>query len=166
MLTFDVQVPTADLMGAAIDVEEAERAGLLRVATAVQQVAVRKVGDIRKRRVPTKREVARYNQQHRVTKSGRKRTLRAGNGPAWQPTGELQRAVEAAPEWEGREAVELRADVPYAAPRHELGVERMPKAPALGIVRRDPFFTESVEVTAPQIEALFVDGWNSVWEND
>ena len=166
MLSFTVQFPNTALMRAAADIEEAQRAGLLRVAMHVQQVAVRKVGDIRKRRVPTKLEVARYNQARRVTKTGRKRKLRAGSGAAWTPTGELQRSVEAAPEWEGRETVELHADVPHAAPRHELGVERMPKVPALGIVRRDPFFADAVEITAPQIPDLFADGFNSVWENN
>ncbi len=164
MLSIDVQVPTSALLGASNDVEEAQRAGLARVATHVQQVAVRKVGDIRKRRVPTKLEVARYNQSRRVTKSGRKRALRAGSDPAWEPTGELQRSVEAAPEWEKREAVELHADVPHAEPRHELGVSRQPKAPALGIIRRDPFFAETVEVTAGQIGDLFVDGFSSRME--
>ncbi|MBW3635753.1 MAG: hypothetical protein KY445_04705 [Armatimonadetes bacterium] len=162
MLEFTLEVPTADLLRAAANVEPAKKAGLARVATAVQNIAERKVAAIRKRRVPTRREVALYNQRKRGAR--RKRRITASNAPAWKPTGELAKAVSAEPVFEGPDIVKLTADVPYAQPRHELGVSRIPKAPALGIVRKDPFFADAVKIVQPQAADLFADGFNSVWE--
>ena len=144
--------------------DKAHAAGLARVAVQVQAVAVRKVGDIRKRRIPTRREVAAYNQRNYVRKTNRKaRPLTASSAPAWKATGDLLRSVQATPIFQ-KNSVLLTADVPYSGDRHELSVSRQPKAPALGIVRRDPFFADALSVTAPQIGPLFIDGYTNDWE--
>lgn len=141
MLSITVDVPIAQVLGAAQDIEEARKAGLLRVATHVQNIAERQVARIYVRSIPR-------------SKSGR---------PMWERSGDLARAVAAAPKWENS-AVVLTADLPYAARRHGLGVDWMPKRPALGIIRKNPFFAEAADITEPQIEALFADGFNYVWE--
>jgi hypothetical protein len=68
--------------------------------------------------------------------------------------------------WEGDTSVTLTADLDYAKTRHDLGVTWTPKAPALDIVRRDPFFSDTVEGIKPQVPDLFADGFNHVWEGN
>jgi hypothetical protein len=144
MLQYELEVPKREIEAAIGDIGPAVKAGLQRVAEATQQIAVRKVVEIRKRPVPT----------------------RANGKPMWEPTGNLARSVEAQPQWEGPETVFLTADVPYAARRHSLGVDWIPAKPALGVIRKNPFFAEAVEVVEPQAAGLFAEGFESVWEND
>jgi len=141
MLAVSVEVPIRDVLRSIEDFEEARKAGLMRVATHLQNIAVRQVGRI------YARPIAR----------------RKNGAPMWERTGDLAKAVAAASIWD-KEAVELRADLEYANRRHELGVSWQPKKPALGIVRRNPFFAETKEITAPQVADLFADGFNEIWE--
>lgn len=143
MFSVSVEVPIADILRSIQDFEEARDAGLMRVATHLQGIAERQVGRIYARPIPRRKN---------------------GN-LMWARTGNLAKAVAAAPIWE-KESVELRADVEYARRRHELGVSWQPKKPALGIVRRNPFFAETQEITLPQIESLFTEGFESIWSRN
>lgn len=162
MIQFELDVPKGEVLEAAADMGDATKAGLTRVADASQQIATRKTNAIRRRRVPTRREVALDRQRERNAKN--KREITASNEPAWEPTGQLAKAVQADPIWEGPESVFLTADVPHAERRHGLGVEWIPENPALGVIRRDPFFTETAEIIEPQMGELFAEGFNEEWE--
>lgn len=163
-MILELKIPQSafDRLGPRCD--RAHAAGLARVAVQVQAVAVRKAGDIRKRRIPSRREVAAYNQRKYVRKTSRApRTITASSDPAWKATGDLLKSVQATPIFQ-KNSVLLTADVPYSGDRHALGVSRQPAAPALGIVRRDPFFADAEAVTAPQIGPLYIDGYQADWE--
>ena len=163
MKSLDLKVPDADAMRAKASISAACRAGLYRVAIVVQNNVIRKVAAIRLERVPTRREAAQHKRRISGTST---QPSRASNQPLWEPSGGLLRSVQAKPFWDGPASIELRADVPYAASRHGLGVEWMPKSPAMGVIRRNPFFTEALEVSGPLVQPSFMDGFNSVWEND
>lgn len=163
MIQFELESPVKEILEYADAIPEAKQAGLKRLAEAAQKIAERKVGDIRKRRVPTKREVALYNQSRR---SGKKRRITADNSPAWQPTGDLLRAVQAEPVLEGEDTVILTADTEYAAARHDLGTPAwMPANPALGVVRKDAFFGDTATIIDPMADNLFADGFNDFMES-
>jgi hypothetical protein len=142
MFSITINVPRRELARLIARLPEAEKAGLARVVSVAQQIALRQVGKIYARRIP---------------RSGAGRAL-------WERTGNLMRAVQGRPLWEGSGAVRLEADTPYAMRRHELGVSWMPSKPALGIVRRNPFFADTAKIIEPQVADLFADGFNSVWE--
>jgi hypothetical protein len=153
----EITVPRAQIERLADHFPDAVQAGLRRVAEHVHGVAVRKAGEIYNEPIPTRAQVAAYKRTGK--RPSRKRI--GGANPAWERKGDLPggllQAVKSEPVF-AADAVTLTADVAHARPRHELGVTRQPKAPALGIVRRNPFFAETVEIVEPQIEELFEDG--------
>lgn len=136
-------------------------AGLRRVAEHLQQIAIRQAGKIYQRPIPSRSQVNDYRRAQRAGGRARRPRRVGGSAPAWERTGALMRAVEAEPHFT-KNSVTLTVDLPYGTRRHELGMSWMPREPALGIIRRDPFFTQTKTITAPQITALFEDGFNSV----
>lgn len=161
IVTITVEAP--DLAKRSQQFPAAVQAGLRRVAEHVQQIAIRQVGEIYKRPIPSRAQVAAYRRSVRA--GGRPRRPRnvGGGLPAWERSGQLMAQVQAEPVFE-KDSVTLSVDLPYGRRRHELGVSWMPKEPALGIIRRDPFFAQTVEITAPQITALFEDGFSAAME--
>lgn len=76
--------------------------------------------------------------------------------PMWVRTGDLMNGRLQIIVVSGREAqidIKGRAEA-YALRRHELGVSWMPKRPALGIIRRNPFMTDAIKNVEPQIQPL------------
>lgn len=158
-----MEVPDAELARKAGLVDEAQRSGLARVAEATQQLLERKVGDIRRRRIPSREEAADYRRAHE-NKTSRTREIVRPNDPEWEPTGALENAVAAAPEWEGTARVDITADVAHALPRDQLGVSWFPQHPAIGVIRKNEFAEDTVRIIEPQVPDLFADGFNEVFE--
>ena len=115
-------------------------AGLKRAGEHTQQIAIRETGKIYARTIP-------------LGKRNRK--------PKWKRSGDLLDSIRS-PLLYGKADVSLKSDVVYAKSRHGLGVDWQPHKPALGIVRRNPFFSDTQEKVEPQIGPLFEQGFGEV----
>jgi hypothetical protein len=159
-ITVDLS-PLRDLDARAQSLPNAQRAGLRRVGEHIQQVMLMEAGKIDNRPIPTRQQLRSY-------KRTKKRPRRVGGEgePAWTRTGALKRAIQAPlVELGGSEpSLELRVDAPHAVSREAMGQDWTPKRPALGIIRRNAFARDALRITEPQIEPLFIDGFNKEWE--
>jgi hypothetical protein len=125
---------------------------LYKVGLHVQSIAVRQANRIAARPVPTRAQVNAYNR-----KGGGKRPRRIGGSgaKAWTQTGRTVESIKQGLSSVSGGQVSLTADVPWALKRHGLGVDWQPKRPALGIMRKNPFFSEAIVITAPQAGPIF-----------
>ena len=141
MLEIDVDLGALDdLMAVEGAVDGAVMAGLERVAGQAAQIAGRQGGQIYARSIPQ-------------TKKG---------GPLWKRSGALLSELRAlTPQRDGEYGLKLVCDLPYAESRHGLGVDWTPRQPAGGVVRENPFFTQTIEIIEPQAEPLFADGFEN-----
>jgi hypothetical protein len=141
-------------------VDAASRRGLETVGRHVEAIEQRQIGKIYQRPVPTKAQVAAYK-----STGQRPRRVGGSDGPAWNRSGDLQSGVRLDVATNRLATIDIQGRAAgYAQPRHELGVSRMPKNPALGIVRENPFAQEAVEITAPQVGELYADGFRAEME--
>jgi hypothetical protein len=161
MLETKIIVPRREFEAKVQAIDPAHAAGMLRVAEAAQQVGERQVGKIYARRIPSKSEVNAYRREGRPARPRRN----SSDGPAWERSGELAESVEAAPVFENENEIDLFSDTEHSESRHGLGVDWEPKAPALGVVRRNPFFQETVDIVQPNADDLFRDGMEEVLNN-
>ena len=154
ILELEVKDPvSAELKSIAQRFPAACDVALGRVGKIVQNAAIRQVDRISNRPIPTRAQVNAYNR-----KGGKKPKPKRVGGKgekAWSRDGGLLRAVQGGYSAQAGQ-VTLKADVPYALARHDLGTEAwIPKRPALGVIRKNPFFTEALEITEPQIIPAF-----------
>lgn len=141
--------------------EAAEREALKEGANVLQRQYVRQVGRIAARRIPTKREVAEHRQRKRTRKK-RRRELKASSDPAWTRSGNTARGVSVAYPARNRAVIDVTGPAAvYAASREALGIAWMPKSPALGVVRRNAYATDTSRIGTAQAQKVF----QQVYEN-
>lgn len=133
---------------------------LVRPALVAQNMVIRQVNRIETgptSAIPTKAQVNAYNRGRRQgpVKNVSRRKIGGEGTPAWKRTGGLLQAVKAPP-IPARGRIALQADLPYARARHDLATAKwMPKNPALGIHRTNPYFAEAQAKVEPQLGAVF-----------
>ncbi len=150
------------------DIDRGIKAGITRVIRNLEQATIREAARIYAEPIPTRAQVNEYNA---IRKKDKRRTKWHGDiggqgKPAWVRTGSLIAGLrwqvisptEAAIVMTGPAAEYAYRNDLTGGGRHGLGVNWTPKKPALGIIRRNPFFMDADRKTAPQVQKLFEDG--------
>lgn len=133
MLTIDIDARAmAELRGFALRIPLAVEAGLKNVGTNAQVLAAQGAAKIYARPIPRSRR-------------GR---------PFWERSGKLLRELKK-PLLVTKTKVEFGVDLNYAAARHGLGVDWMPRKPALGVIRKNPFMADARKQIEPKVGELF-----------
>lgn len=130
-------------------VTKALESGVAAAADVINRRAERQINRIYRGRIPTVAQAARHR-----NKSG-KYTGKRGGQPLWKRSGALKAGRNMRVDGLSAEITLDDNVTAYAERRHELGVSWQPANPALGIVRKNPFFQEAVDITKPQIEPTF-----------
>jgi hypothetical protein len=159
-IKIDIPKVEAEIKAAFDAVDKSVESGLMNTAKGAQGVAEQKVEAIEKSPIPSRSQVNAFN-----AKGGRRRTSRAAsNAPAWERTGELASDVKQPPVFENKNEVSFSFDAEHANRRHGLGVDWQPKAPALGVVRKNSFFEETErDISADEAAQMFAEGFESTF---
>ena len=161
-------------------IPEAIQAGVYNVSLTALSLSEKRIQRIYSRAIPTEGQVRAYEwsgAHGRIGKHGRvwtKKTWKSSvaSRPAWTRTGNLRRSL-------GLKYGEFRGGGAYGIitakrkgmygeatekykPRHDLGVGWKPVAPAIGVIRKNPWWQEAAERLEPQILNRFDEGFKAV----
>lgn len=143
---------------------DAIQAGLRNVSLTALSLSEKKIQRIYSRAIPTVRQVEAYRNA-----TGRHRRVwarKSGDKLAWTRTGKLRQSLDMTDANTlfsyGTRITAKRKGMYGKKGRHELGVTWQPKSPALGVIRKNPWWQEVDAELAPQVRNRFDDGFRAV----